>query len=73
MEETEDLKRSVQTCVDCNAQSPQTETNFTLISARYGWRLSLETPIRTRVRPSTAAATTMAITPKRKVRTRSSR
>lgn len=42
-DESEDLKGSVQTCVDCNAKSPQTETNYTLISARYGWRLSLET------------------------------
>jgi hypothetical protein len=29
-----------QTCVDCQALSPETETNYTLISARYGWRLS---------------------------------
>ena len=26
-------------CADCGTLSPQTETNFTLISARYGWRL----------------------------------
>jgi hypothetical protein len=39
----EDPKPSVQTCVECGAKSPQTETNYTLISSRYGWRLSLET------------------------------
>lgn len=39
----DDLKPSAQTCVDCGAKSPQTETNYTLISSRYGWRLSLET------------------------------
>jgi len=27
-------------CVDCNVQSPPTDTNYTLISARYGWRLT---------------------------------
>ena len=29
-----------QTCVDCNAQSPETETENTLISAQHGWRLT---------------------------------
>ena len=29
-----------QTCVDCRALSPETDTNYTLISARYGWRLT---------------------------------
>src|SRR5689334_7949822 len=29
-----------QTCVDCQAQSPETETDYTLISAQYGWRLT---------------------------------
>jgi hypothetical protein len=29
-----------QTCADCGAQPPPTETNYTLISARHGWRLS---------------------------------
>jgi hypothetical protein len=29
-----------QTCVDCRALSPETETNYTLISSRYGWRLT---------------------------------
>jgi hypothetical protein len=27
-------------CVDCGALSPPTETNYTLISPRHGWRLS---------------------------------
>lgn len=27
-------------CVDCGIASPETETNYTLISARYGWRLT---------------------------------
>jgi hypothetical protein len=26
-------------CRDCGAQSPPTETNYTLISQRHGWRL----------------------------------
>jgi hypothetical protein len=29
-----------QTCADCGEQPPATETNYTLISARHGWRLS---------------------------------
>jgi len=28
-------------CVECGATSPVTETNYTLISARHGWRLTL--------------------------------
>jgi hypothetical protein len=31
---------SRQHCVDCGVLSPETETNYTLISARYGWRLT---------------------------------
>jgi hypothetical protein len=31
--------RDRQTCVDCGRKSPQTETNYTLISSRFGWRL----------------------------------
>ena len=31
---------SKQTCADCGQQPPATETNYTLISARHGWRLS---------------------------------
>jgi len=30
-------------CVDCRTTSPLTETNYTLISARHGWRLTLAT------------------------------
>jgi len=29
-----------QTCVDCRELSPETETNYTLISARFRWRLT---------------------------------
>lgn len=29
-----------QTCVDCGAMSPPTETNYTLISKKHGWRLT---------------------------------
>ena len=36
----DDEKRS-HTCVDCGTTSPVTETNYTLISARHGWRLTL--------------------------------
>lgn len=32
--------RDRQTCVGCGKQSPETETNYTLISAQFGWRLS---------------------------------
>jgi hypothetical protein len=28
-----------QRCVDCSRESPETNTNYTLISAQYGWRL----------------------------------
>ena len=38
----EPLDGSVHVCVDCSEQSPQTETSYTLISSRYGWRLSLQ-------------------------------
>lgn len=27
-------------CVDCGAMSPLTQTNYTLISPRHGWRLT---------------------------------
>ncbi|WP_437288378.1 hypothetical protein [Sorangium sp. So ce406] len=27
-------------CVDCSTPAPKTETNYTLISSRYGWRLT---------------------------------
>lgn len=29
-----------QRCVGCNASSPKTDTEYTLISARHGWRLT---------------------------------
>jgi hypothetical protein len=29
-----------QNCVDCRALAPETETNYTLIGSRYGWRLT---------------------------------
>lgn len=29
-----------QTCIDCAKRSPETETNYTLISAQFGWRLT---------------------------------
>ena len=29
-----------QTCVDCRELSPETETNYTLIGSRFGWRLT---------------------------------
>ncbi len=30
-------------CVDCNEIAPATETNYTLISQRHGWRLTRTT------------------------------
>ena len=30
-----------QRCTDCGAKAPHTQTNYTLISAQHGWRLSL--------------------------------
>jgi hypothetical protein len=32
--------RDRQTCIGCGKQSPETETNYTLISAQFGWRLT---------------------------------
>jgi hypothetical protein len=29
-------------CVECHAEAPKTTTNYTLISARFGWRLRVE-------------------------------
>ncbi|HVJ15873.1 MAG TPA: hypothetical protein VM686_10530 [Polyangiaceae bacterium] len=31
--------RTVHRCVGCGTNSPETETNYTLISSRHGWRL----------------------------------
>lgn len=36
----DDSMRERQTCVGCSRQSPETETNYTLISAQFGWRLT---------------------------------
>ena len=33
-------EHAVHVCSDCKAQAPATDTNYTLISSRYGWRLS---------------------------------
>ncbi|WP_437675795.1 hypothetical protein [Sorangium sp. So ce131] len=33
-------QRITQRCVDCGTAAPKTETNYTLISSRYGWRLT---------------------------------
>jgi hypothetical protein len=32
--------RDRQTCIGCGKRSPETETNYTLISAQFGWRLT---------------------------------
>lgn len=34
---------ATQRCTDCGTTAPPTETNYTLISAQHGWRLSLST------------------------------
>jgi hypothetical protein len=34
------VMRDRQTCVGCGKKSPETETNYTLISAQFGWRLT---------------------------------
>jgi hypothetical protein len=36
----EESERKAHICCDCRARSPETDTNYTLISSRYGWRLS---------------------------------
>jgi hypothetical protein len=28
------------TCIDCGSSAPETDTNYTLISATFGWRLT---------------------------------
>jgi hypothetical protein len=30
-------------CVDCGAAAPKTETNYTLVGQRHGWRLTIVT------------------------------
>ncbi|MFI5301453.1 MAG: hypothetical protein ACHREM_25480 [Polyangiales bacterium] len=32
--------KSREVCADCKKPSPETDTNYTLISSRYGWRLT---------------------------------
>jgi hypothetical protein len=34
------LMRDKQNCIDCGKQSPETDTNYTLISSQFGWRLT---------------------------------
>jgi hypothetical protein len=38
----EKVARAGPKCVDCGGESPQTNTNYTLISRQHGWRLTLE-------------------------------
>lgn len=35
--------RELQSCVGCRKQAPETNTEYTLISARFGWRLTRRT------------------------------
>jgi hypothetical protein len=32
--------RRAHVCSDCRTRAPETDTNYTLISSRYGWRLT---------------------------------
>jgi hypothetical protein len=34
------VSESSEVCVDCGKNAPETDTNYTLISPQYGWRLS---------------------------------
>lgn len=36
----EDEEQTPPRCHDCGKSAPRTETNFTLISARHGWRIT---------------------------------
>lgn len=36
----EEEENSSKVCIDCGARSPPTNTAYTLISSRFGWRLS---------------------------------
>jgi len=40
-DDADDDEKKSHICVDCGTTSPSTETNYTLISARHGWRLTL--------------------------------
>lgn len=33
------MNAEVPNCIDCGKPAPPTDTNYTLISARHGWRL----------------------------------
>ncbi|MDB4993374.1 MAG: hypothetical protein JWM74_806 [Myxococcaceae bacterium] len=39
-EDDDDVPRSRHECVDCKSLAPPTNTNYTLISASFGWRLT---------------------------------
>jgi hypothetical protein len=39
-EDEDDAPRSRHECVDCKGLAPATNTNYTLISAAFGWRLT---------------------------------
>jgi hypothetical protein len=36
-----DKTHKARSCSDCNKPTPTTETNYTLISSRHGWRLEI--------------------------------
>ena len=36
------VEEKVEVCASCGKRAPKTETEYTLISARYGWRLTRE-------------------------------
>ena len=36
-------ERRAHVCRDCRTRAPVTDTNYTLISSRYGWRLTRKT------------------------------
>ena len=40
-DDEDESQREGPQCVGCLARSPATNTNYTLISARHGWRLTL--------------------------------
>jgi hypothetical protein len=40
VDDDDDVPRSRHECVDCKALAPATNTNYTLISATFGWRLT---------------------------------
>jgi hypothetical protein len=42
-EDDDEAQQSMRQCIDCRAVAPKTDTNYTLISSKYGWRLSRRT------------------------------